>query len=225
MSKAAKPTKTSAGKPVTAAKKMANAKNSKVRDKVNVEAKAKPSFKGTLKPETKANEPKAPGGQELKEQAQLFDKAMTLFHKRDFAKAGELFLKAAAGPAVEVAHSAQMRARICEARSAPAEPQLKTGEDYYNYGVSLMNGGNLEKAEHHLRKAVATQSDNDHFHYALALCCGLRGDYANSASHLRRAIEIEPSSRIAARNDSEFQSLSGQPALREILFPERQNAG
>jgi len=150
---------------------------------------------------------------------------MALFHKRDFAKARELFEKAASGPAVEMAHAAQMRIRICDSRLADSGPALKTLEDHYNYGITLMNRGDLATAQNHLKKAVSGNAKADHFHYAMALCSGLMGDIGASAAHLRKAIELSPGNRIAALNDAEFKSLVSHPALREILYPERGATG
>jgi hypothetical protein len=36
-----------------------------------------------------------------------------------------------------------------------------------------------------------------------------------------RAIEIEPANRIAARNDSDFQSLARQSPIKELLHVEK----
>ena len=44
-----------------------------------------------------------------REQSELFEKAIALFHERNFRKAKALFEKAGAGPVLEVAHSARTR--------------------------------------------------------------------------------------------------------------------
>ena len=158
------------------------------------------------------------------QQADLFEQAMRLFHRRDFAGARTLFLQAAAGPVVEVGHSAKMHARMCERRLA-AEPSLQTPEELYNYGVALLNQGRLREAEEHLRNAIAGKGEAGHFHYAMALCSVLLGDLASAARHLRRAIEIEPGNRIAALNDPDFQRLAGHAMLRDVLGMERTHPG
>ena len=152
-----------------------------------------------------------------KEQTQWFDKGVALFHKRNFTQAMEMFEKAAKGPAPEVAHSAQMHLRMCERRLGRSQQSPQTGEDYYNYGVALMNRREMEQAEAMLRKAVGMDEKADHFHYGLALCAGLRGDVATAAKHLRRSIELQPGNRVAAKNDPEFHSIAQNPSLREIL--------
>jgi len=231
MKNAAKSAKSTARKP-GASTKAAPRKvaKSKVKKTTVVKSKGKPKkdlkVKSPVRAESKSKETITPPvGPEIKEQSQTFDKAMALFHKRDFARAKELFQKAASGPVVEMAHAAQMRIRICESRLADSGPVLKTLEDHYNYGITLMNRGDLETAQNHLRRAVSGNAKADHFHYAMALCSGLMGDISTSVAHLKKAIELAPGNRIAARNDTEFKSLVAHPALREILYPERSSAG
>jgi len=136
-----------------------------------------------------------------------------------------LFRRAAAGDAVEIAHSAGMYERMCERRLAAATPGVQTPEEQYNYGIALLNQGRLREAEEHLRNAVGGNEAAGHYHYALALCSGLLGELALSARHLRRAIEIEPGNRIAALNDPDFQRMASHSVLREVLAMERSNPG
>jgi tetratricopeptide (TPR) repeat protein len=155
------------------------------------------------------------------EQSGFFEKAIALFHAGNFQKAKALFEKAAAGPAREVAHSAKIHARICEQRTNKAAPSLTSADDYYNYGVALLNRRELEAAEKHLERAVNLAPNQDHLYYALALCSGLRGDIQQAHANLKRAIELQPRNRAQARNDPDFADLLQQPLLEELLFPER----
>ncbi|MEZ5351122.1 MAG: hypothetical protein R2762_00670 [Bryobacteraceae bacterium] len=148
---------------------------------------------------------------------QLFERAMGAFHKRNFKEAGALFAQAATGPEVDMAHTASTHKLMCERRLDTAEPVLESPEDAYTYGVSLMNQGSLDEAETVLRQALQQDEAAGHVHYALAICTGQRGNPAAAARHLRRAIELAPENRTAARNDHEFQSLARIPEIREVL--------
>lgn len=186
--------------------------------RVQVETKSTESR--AVKPDSKPAEKPDPS-EDPREQNHNFEKAMAWFHKRDFARAHEFFSKAAQGPVAEMRHAAQMHLRMCERRMADRVPELRTPEDKYNFAISLMNRGDLEQAETLLKKAIADRSSADHFHYALALCRGLKGDAHGAAEHLRRAIELQPSNRIAARNEPDFQAILHQPPLRALLGGER----
>jgi Tfp pilus assembly protein PilF len=176
-----------------------------------------------LKQETKTSSKSAPDP--AKEQSTAFDKATAAFQKKDFAAARTLFAQAAGGPAVELSHSALMHVKMCERRMGNQAPVAKSPEDLYTLGVSLLNRGELAGAKEALAKALVQQPEADHFHYAMALCAGQQGDIPAAATHLRRAIELQPGNRIAALNDAEFHSIAQHAPIRELLNGERHNAG
>jgi len=147
--------------------------------------------------------------------------AMKLFHARKLQEARDLFQSAAAGPERDVAQRAKLHISMCDRRLQQATVTLKTAEDYYNYGVALMNARNIGEARSHLEKALAMAPDTDHIHYALALAQALSGDSANAYENLRRAIELEPRNRIIARQDTDFAPLANQPPFDMLLFPEK----
>lgn len=150
-------------------------------------------------------------------QNDIFEKAVGQFRAGKFSAAREMFERAKLGPAAELRHAAEMHIRMCDRRMSSEEPEPATPDEKYTYGISLMNRGELERAEHYLRAAVDGNGKADHFLYALALCLGLRGDFDSSAESLRRAIEIQPANRVAARNDADFMPLLHHPRLREVL--------
>jgi len=181
-------------------------------------------------PKTKAQRPrtnKKPATEpEMKaaEQSELFERAVNLFHRRSFAKAKELFERVATGPLPEVAHSARVHARICQQRTDQSAREPATVEEHYNYGVALLNRGELDAARESLEKAIQLAPDSDYVYYALALCFGAQGDLLRAYTSLKRAIELQPRNRAQARNDPDFADLLHQPPLEELLFPERRHS-
>jgi Flp pilus assembly protein TadD len=113
-----------------------------------------------------------------------------------------------------------MYARICEQRIQRSQPDLKTAEDHYHYGITLINARRPAEAVQVLERSAAL-GDSAHTRYALALACGLLGDSAAAAQHLQRAIDLDPATRSLARNDTDFQPLLQDSAIREVLFSER----
>ena len=118
-----------------------------------------------------------------------------------------------------------MYMRMCERRMGAGTDDVTTPEDLYTLGVSLLNRGDYPGAAAALEQALQRKPDTDHFHYSLALCEGHRGDLTAAAKHLRRAIELQPSNRIAALNDADFHTIAQHSAIREILNGERNAAG
>ena len=148
---------------------------------------------------------------------------MKLFHSRKLQEARELFLQAAAGPERDVAHRAKLHARMCEHRLQQPSVTLQTAEDFYNYGIALLNTRKVEEARLHLERALELAPDSDHVHYALALAQALGGDSTSACDHLRRAIELEPKNRIMARQDADFAPLNGQAQFHALLYPEKKS--
>ncbi|MEZ5400891.1 MAG: hypothetical protein R2729_14570 [Bryobacteraceae bacterium] len=143
---------------------------------------------------------------------------MKAFHNRRFEEAHDLFQQVQRGPAVDLLHAAATHALMCERRMKQEAPKPRSPEDSYTLAVALITRGeSLDEAEALLRSAIRQQEDASHFHYAMALCLGLRGDGDSAARHLRRSIDLSPDNRTAARNDPDFQSLARIPQIREAL--------
>jgi tetratricopeptide (TPR) repeat protein len=156
-------------------------------------------------------------------QAQLksFEQAVRLFHTRKFAEARELFGTATGGPNREMAHNAELHIRMCDRRLQKPAVELKTAEDHYNYGVAMINVRNLAEASQHLEAALKLEPQADHIYFALALSRGLAGDLDGAHQNLKRAIDLDPRNRIAARQDADFALFSDQPQIQLLLFPDK----
>src|ERR1039458_7940635 len=91
-----------------------------------------------------------------------FEAAMKLFHARQFKEARDLFRQAAAGPERDVANRARMHIAICDRRLQQTTLNLRSAEDYYNYGIALINSRKVAEACTHLEKAleIAPASDD-----------------------------------------------------------------
>ena len=138
-----------------------------------------------------------------------------------FEAAMKLFHQATIGPERDVAQRANLHIAMCDRRLQQAVVALGSAEDYYNYGIALINSRNLPEARAHLEKGIQISPASDHIHYALAVAQALSGDLHAAHDSLRRAIELEPRNRLAARQDSDFAPLANQPLFSGLLFPER----
>jgi tetratricopeptide (TPR) repeat protein len=150
-----------------------------------------------------------------------FEAAMKLFHARKMREARELFVRASQGPERDVAQRAQIHMAMCDRRLEQPPMTLSSGEDYYNYGVALINTHKAAEARVQLEKALEISPGAEHIHYALALAQALSGDPINAYANLKRAIELEPRNRLIARQDTDFAPLANQPPFDSLLFPER----
>lgn len=177
-------------------------------------------------PATAATQPASDGaGLPAPAPSQLgnFDSAIKLFHARRFEQARELFTAAAAGPERDVAQRARLHIAMCDRRLQQGSPNLSSAEEYYNYGVALINTRNLLEARASLEKALELAPNTDHIHYALALAQALSGDFAMAHQNLKRAIELEPRNRAIARQDADFAPLANLHPFDTLLHPEKKS--
>jgi tetratricopeptide (TPR) repeat protein len=156
-------------------------------------------------------------------QLSSFEAAMKLFHARKLQDARTQFEIAAAGPERDVAQRARLHIAMCDRRLQQATVNLRSAEDYYNYGIALINSRKVAEAREHLEKALQMAPGTDHIHYALALAQALAGDLASAHENLKRAIELEPRNRIMARQDADFAPLANQPPFDLLLYPEKKS--
>ena len=157
--------------------------------------------------------------QAAEKQTQHYTKAVGFFNNRKFSRALKWFEKAAEGPEPTLRHRAQVHARICAERVSATKLKLKTADDYYNYGIKLINDRELEQAGRCLEKALRLSADGDHIHYAASLVHALQGDAAAAVESLRRAIELNGRNRSLARTDADLSSLRDHPAWTELISP------
>jgi len=156
-------------------------------------------------------------------QMESFGDGMRLFHARQLDQARELFLAASSGPDRAVSHRAALHARMCESRLGSSSVVLSTPDDHYNYAITLINSRNFTAAQEHLRAALEAEPSADHVLYALAACQGLTGDLQGAYENLKRAIDLQPRNRLAARQDPDFASFAGQTAFSRLLYPDKKS--
>ncbi len=148
---------------------------------------------------------------------------MKQFHVRNFKPAREQFEQAAQGPERDVAQRAKLHIAMCDRRLDRETVSLGSAEEYYTYGVAMLNARKLPEARVSLEKAVTLDPSADHMHYALAGALALNGDLAGAHESLKRAIEMEPRNRLAARQDADFAPLANQPPFDALLYPEKKS--
>jgi tetratricopeptide (TPR) repeat protein len=154
-------------------------------------------------------------------QMESFEEGIRLFHARKFPQARELFLRAMGGTDRAVTHRAGVQARMCEQRLQSAGLVLNSPEEHYNYAITLINSRDLAAAQKHLRAALDADSTADHVLYALAACQSLGGDLHASYENLKRAIDLQPRNRLAARQDPDFAAMADHPGFIRLVYPDR----
>jgi len=153
-------------------------------------------------------------------QSKNYEKAASYFNNRKFPQALQWFEKVIKGPDSTLRHRAEVYIRICTERLKVRKIRLRSADDYYNYGVKLINDRELEEAERCLTKALKLSADGDHIHYAAAVVRALRGDEDVAFESLRRAIVLNDRNRLMARTDGDLSSLKDHPDWDALIFPD-----
>jgi tetratricopeptide (TPR) repeat protein len=146
---------------------------------------------------------------------------MRLFHARQLKDARGYFVNASEGPERDVAQRSRLHIAMCDRRLQQAPVALASAEDYYNYGIALMNSRSVGAAREHLEIALRMAPAADHILYALGVAQALEGNFLAAHENLKRAIEMEPRNRIIARQDADLAHLANQPPFDTLLFPEK----
>jgi hypothetical protein len=152
-------------------------------------------------------------------QAEQYGKAVKLFNSRRFDQALALFKEVSDGPHPTLRHRAQVHAKICQQQEAN-KVLLKTAEEFYNYGIKLMNERSLDEADRHLKSALKLEPKAGHIHFARAVLGALRGDRERSYESLKKAVELDPHNRYLARNDADLAGVRNDPAIAALLHEE-----
>jgi tetratricopeptide (TPR) repeat protein len=152
---------------------------------------------------------------------EFFEAAVRLFRAGRFQEARGLFLEARNGSDRAMALNAAQHVRMCDRRLAESTLVPTTPDEHYDYAVALINSRELSLARQHLQAALAQAPQADHLYYAMALCLALSGDLAGAYENLKRAIELQPKNRLAARQDADFAGIVDRPPLDRLVYPDR----
>ena len=163
-----------------------------------------------------------PTPEEIAHQAALvqFENGVNLFNKNEFQKARTVFERVASSLSYDLAERARVYMRICQQRLSHPPLQMKSAEDFYNYGVRMANEGNLEEAENAFTRALKLAPQADHVLYALASTQALKENVEGVLEYLEKAIQLNVRNRYLAQNDPDFSKLMEDPRFTEMIYPE-----
>jgi tetratricopeptide (TPR) repeat protein len=152
---------------------------------------------------------------------QNYETGLRALQEHKFEKAKPLFQKVLAGPSKELTDRAAIHLSICNQHlERSTTTQFKSVEEHYDYAVSLMNAGDYVTAREHIDKLLKQSPKTDFITYGLAALDCLTGHVEDSLKHLEEALQLNPSLRYQARNDSDFHNLAEDPRFTELLYPD-----
>ena len=149
-----------------------------------------------------------------------YEAALRLMQDGKFDKACDAFRQLLASSPADLAERIRMYINACTQHASRHESRFHSGEERYDYAISLLNDGNYEDARTQLKKILSDNSGADYALYGLAVLASMTGDAHSCLVHLTEAIRLNPRNRIQARSDSDFQDMADDPRFTELLYPE-----
>jgi tetratricopeptide (TPR) repeat protein len=151
---------------------------------------------------------------------QNYESGLRALQDHKFEKAKGHLQKVLTGPNKSFVDRAQVHILTCDKHMDTHALQFKTTEEHYDYAVSLINSGDYVTAREHLDKLLKQNPKAEYVLYGLAALHCLTGHVEESLKTLEEAIQVKPSLRFQARNDTDFQNLAEDPRFTELLYPD-----
>jgi tetratricopeptide (TPR) repeat protein len=186
---------------------------------------AKPRPKATEKTEAPAPKPRAAAPRPPADDPALaaFAKALDAFHKRDWAKAAELFEGVLAqSDRLDLSDRARQylaatRQKLEEAGGSKARAKAKAEDgDPFLRAVFEKNRGDAAAALEICRQGNRDQTD-ERFAYLAASIHAAEGRTEEAVQALSRAIELNPKNRVHAFHDPDFAELRKDRDQRQLF--------
>ena len=149
-----------------------------------------------------------------------YEAALRLMQDGKFDKACAAFKQLLVSGPADLAERIRMYISACAQQNSKSETRFHSGEERYDYAISLLNDGNYEDARTHLKAILAENACADYAFYGLAILASMTGDAHHCLENLTEAIRLNPRNRIQARSDSDFQDMADDPRFTELLYPE-----
>lgn len=150
----------------------------------------------------------------------LYETAIRLMQEGKYEKAHTAFSHMLESSPADLAERIRMYINACLQHISKGNTRFDSGEERYDYAVSLLNDGNYEDARAQLKQIIDENVQADYAFYGLAVLASMTGDAHTCLEHLTEAIRLNPKNRIQARADSDFQDMADDPRFTELLYPE-----
>lgn len=148
-----------------------------------------------------------------------YEKAIELFHKRQFDEAARRFedLIEKRPDEKELLDRARMYLGACRNEKRAKGFTVAEPEELYHAAVFEKNRGNVERALDLLRRNAGRRDGDGRVHYLMACCFSLQGDAEQALASLKKAIAADDHNRIQARLEADLAALRGTPGFAELV--------
>jgi tetratricopeptide (TPR) repeat protein len=161
---------------------------------------------------------------ELQAISEEYEKALQLFHKKNFQKAGEAFKKIIEAnkdsefySVLEIQTRAKVYLSIAQAQTHPVSVKLESAQDHVWEGVYQLNAGHIDKALEHFLHAEKNNYRDAYLYYLMATAYLRREDAANSLRYLEKCLKKDEGYKIIVYNEPDFEPLQQNPDFLKLV--------
>lgn len=151
-----------------------------------------------------------------------FERGVNLLHKQNYSDALGRFqlIKEQYPEEKELADRTNRYIQICHSMLDAKSSQPKKPEEFFYHGVMKANEADFDAAIGFLDRALQSDPKDEKIHYVLASTLALKGDSGEAVKHLQKAIDLNATNRIFARNDPDFEQLRDDETFQNLIYPE-----
>lgn len=120
----------------------------------------------------------------------------------------------------ELVDRVQVYVRICRAKIDAKTPPQRKPQDYFYLGVMKANEADYDQAVEFLDRALQVDPRDEKAQYVMASTRALKGDREMAIRHLQEAIAINPTNRVYAQNDPDFELIRSDDEFENLVYPE-----
>ena len=151
---------------------------------------------------------------ELQAISEEYEKALQLFHKKTYAKAGEAFRKIIETykdsefySVLEIQTRAKVFQSITAAQIHPVTVKLESVQDHLWEGIYQLNAGNTDQALDHFIHAEKNNLRDAYLYYLMAAAYLRKEDTANSLRYIEKCLKKDESYKVIVYNEPDFEPL------------------
>ncbi len=117
----------------------------------------------------------------------------------------------------ELHERARLYLNVCERETGPRAKKPKSVDERILAATLALNRRDVDEALSLLRGTASSHRKHDHLQYMLALAHALRNDVESAAKHLAQAIALNPSNRLQAKQEPDFDSIRGTKPFLDVV--------
>ena len=161
---------------------------------------------------------------ELQAISEEYEKALQLFHKKNYQKASEAFKKIIEAnkesefySVLEIQTRAKVYLSITEAQTHPLTVKLESAQDHVWEGVYQLNAGKVDTALEHFLHAEKNNYRDAYLYYLMATAYLRKEDTASSLRYIEKCLKKDEGYKIIIYNEPDFEPLQQNPDFLKLV--------